>query len=74
MGHLDERGDFDAATVAVYTPVLFLSLFLLFRAGFREGVGWILVSVFAISKIASTIVWICTNFLFSQNRERRHGH
>lgn len=48
---LDQRGDIDATILAVYIPVAFLSVFLIFRYGLKNGgSSWIYLTVFAASE------------------------
>ena len=49
MGQLDQRGDIDIATIAVYIPILCLAAISLFRNGLKDGAGWVYLILFSIS-------------------------
>lgn len=52
---LDARGDIAAAQLAVYIPVLAISVFLVSRHGFGRRAGWLFLLILSISQFISVI-------------------
>lgn len=55
---LDARGDISAAIIAVYVPVLIISLFVTFRHGFSRKGGWLSMVILSITRIVGASLHI----------------
>jgi hypothetical protein len=55
MGSLNQRGDINAAAVAVYVILTFAIIFLLVRNGVRSQLGYLYVLLFTVGKISCSV-------------------
>ena len=54
MPHLDTRGIISAVEIAFYTPIAFLTLYLVYRYAFRRDAGWLFLSIFSMGKFVNS--------------------